>query len=321
MHEPAVTKQPCRCRYHHRPLLSRRSTICTATRLGTDSEKRSEDCLQPKSDCNPYEPVKYEEIQVEGIYAAPIRELRAVTVPSKILLKVRLIDYGKVLVNKSTELRPPLQLMKILEESARVSGGDRQFDQSTRGQRAYPDSDEEPCGIDSRELVEIIQPPVTPFLLDVQSDVGDKFTEGGIIGNLSSRTVLVMLNSAMVKPVKKVLYNQPELALRPWTTVGLEVMQMDISRVIIKKLEFKQLCHDQQARIMKATLTDVEKKGQLVEVTLWNVVCDLKQVDVNYWPHIPQGKSIVRITFVLDVVTLTVCPNVYSKLLLTILPE
>ncbi|KAL9694696.1 hypothetical protein quinque_013981 [Culex quinquefasciatus] len=144
-----------------------------------------------------------------------------------------------------------------------------------------------------------------------------------------------MLNSAMVKPVKKVLYNQPELALRPWTTVGLEavesisddkqipylVMQMDISRVIIKKLEFKQLCHDQQARIMKATLTDVEKKGQLVEVTLWNVVCDLKQVDVNYWPHIPQGKSIVRITFVLDVVTLTVCPNVYSKLLLTILPE
>ncbi|EDS37730.1 conserved hypothetical protein [Culex quinquefasciatus] len=190
-------------------------------------------------------------------------------------------------------------------------GGDRQFDQSTRGQRAYPDSDEEPCGIDSRELVEIIQPPVTPFLLDVQSDVGDKFTEGGIIGNLSLRTALVMLNSAIVKPVKKVLYNQPELALRPWTAVGLE--------------EFKQLClrlsYDQQARIMKATLTDVEKKGQLAEVTLLNVVCDLKQVDVNYWPHIPQGKSIVRITFVLDAVTLTVCPNVYSKLLLTILPE
>ncbi|XP_039452114.1 uncharacterized protein LOC120431025 [Culex pipiens pallens] len=243
------SKQLGRCRYHHRPLLSRRSTICTVTRLRTKREERSEDCLQRESNCNPYEPVMYEEIQVEGIYAAPYENC----------------FYRAVLLKK-----------------------------------AWPDY----------------------FNLFV------------FIGNLSSRTALVMLNSAMVKPVNKVhektwlfytLDNGAVELISDDKQIPYLVMQMDISRVIIKKLEFKQLClrlsYDQQARIMKATLTDVEKKGQLAEVTLRNVVCDLKQVDVNYWPHIPQGKSIVRITFVLDAVTLTVCPNVYSKLLLTILPE
>ncbi|KAL9694725.1 hypothetical protein quinque_014010 [Culex quinquefasciatus] len=75
------------------------------------------------------------------------------TVPSKISLKVRLIDYGN-------------KLVKIVDSPSARS--------LARSQRAYPDSDEEPCGIVNHELAEIIQPPVTPILLDVQSDVADR---------------------------------------------------------------------------------------------------------------------------------------------------
>ncbi|KAL1403883.1 hypothetical protein pipiens_019168 [Culex pipiens pipiens] len=168
-------------------------------------------------------------------------------------------------------------------------------------------------------------------------------------------TNLVMLNSAAVKPVMKVLYNKPELAPKQFLLLAVKLInftknlpckwrggqrsgRIDLGRqadsvpcsadgYLTDHHEEAQvqaclrLSYDQQACIEKATLTDVEKKGQLADVTLRNLVCDLKQVDVNYWPHIPQGKNIVRITFVLDAVTLIVCPNVYSKLLLTILPE
>ncbi|EDS38065.1 conserved hypothetical protein [Culex quinquefasciatus] len=253
--------------------------------------------------------------------------------------------------------------------------------------------------VDGRKLVEIVQPPVTPYLLDMLGSAEDKFGEGGIIAILSSRTALVMVTSAVVKPTMKVLYNQlPELAPKQflpladklkigdlvcietaddgWSrglvveqhdknwlfytvdngTVELIsdekqiralpeeykqkpylVLQMDLSRVIMKELEFKQRCYlpsfafgferlsyDQQTRTMKATLKDVEGKRQLAEVTFRNFVCDLKQVDINYWPHIPQDKSIVRITSVLDASTVIVCPkdkiNVYTELLQTILP-
>ncbi|EDS41827.1 conserved hypothetical protein [Culex quinquefasciatus] len=188
-----------------------------------------------------------------------------------------------------------LQMMKILKESARVSGGDRQFPSpSARGQRAYPDSDEEPWGIVNRELAEIIQPPVTPILLDVQSDTVDDCWSRGLVAEQHEKTWLFYTvdNGAV-----ELTSDDKQIPYR--------VLQMDIAR----------------ACIMKATLTDVEKKGQLADVTLRNLVCDLKQVNVKYWPHIPQGKNIVRITFVLDTVTLIVCHNVYSKLLLTILPE
>ncbi|KAL9697831.1 hypothetical protein quinque_001272 [Culex quinquefasciatus] len=149
-------------------------------------------------------------------------------------------------------------------------------------------------------------------------------------------TNLVMLNSAAVKPVMKVLYNKPELAPKQFLllavklinfTKKLAVYTVDNGAVELisddKQIPYLVLQMDisWQVCIEKATLKDVEKKGQLADVTLRNLVCDLKQVDVNYWPHIPQGKNIVRITFVLDAVTLIVCPNVYSKLLLTILPE
>ncbi|KAL1375550.1 hypothetical protein pipiens_017426 [Culex pipiens pipiens] len=172
-------------------------------------------------------------------------------------------------------------------------GEDRQFPSpSARGQRAYPDSDEEPCGIVNRKL-----------------------------------------NSAAVKPVMKVLYNKPELAPKQFLLLADKLINLKLVETVddygyltdhheeAQVQACLRLSYDQQACIEKATLTDVEKKGQLADVTLRNLVCDLKQVDVNYWPHIPQGKNIVRITFVLDAVTLIVCPNVYSKLPLTILPE
>ncbi|KAL1403910.1 hypothetical protein pipiens_005512 [Culex pipiens pipiens] len=56
------------------------------------------------------------------------------TVPSKNLLKVHLINSGN-------ELRPPLLLMKNLRAFAF-----RQFVPSARGQRVYPDPDEQRCG-------------------------------------------------------------------------------------------------------------------------------------------------------------------------------
>ncbi|XP_038121791.1 uncharacterized protein LOC119770621 [Culex quinquefasciatus] len=86
------------------------------------------------------EPVKYAEIRHEGIYAASCENcfywvvVLGKTVPSKILRKVHLIDYGNELVIPSTELRPPLLLMKTLEKSARVSDEDRQVEPSARGQ-------------------------------------------------------------------------------------------------------------------------------------------------------------------------------------------
>ncbi|KAL1397947.1 hypothetical protein pipiens_009354 [Culex pipiens pipiens] len=350
------------------------------------------------------EPVKYDEVQVEGIYAAPYENYfyRVVvlekTVPSKGLLKVRLIDYGNELVIPSTELRPPLLLMKNLRAFAfqvEIVNLSHPLEVNERIRIRMKDAAE----VDGRKLVEIVQPPVTPYLLDMLGSAEDKFGEGGIIAILSSRTALVMVTSAVVKPTMKVLYNQlPELAPKQflpladklkigdlvcietaddgWSrglvveqhdknwlfytvdngTVELIsdekqiralpeefrqkpylVLQMDLSRVIMKELEFKQRCYlpsfafgferlsyDQQTRTMKATLKDVEGKRQLAEVTFRNFVCDLKQVDINYWPHIPQDKSIVRITSVLDASTVIVCPkdkiNVYTELLQTILP-
>lgn len=63
------------------------------------------------------------------------------TVPSKNLLKVHLINSGNELVIPSAELRPPLLLMKNLRAFAF-----RQFVPSARGQRVYPDPDEQRCG-------------------------------------------------------------------------------------------------------------------------------------------------------------------------------
>ncbi|KAL1396110.1 hypothetical protein pipiens_010749 [Culex pipiens pipiens] len=110
-----------------------------------------------------------------------------------------------------------------------VIGGDRQFPSpSARGQRAYPDSDEEPWGIVNRELAEIIQPPVTPILLDVQSDTVDDCWSRGLVAEQHEKTWLFYTvdNGAV-----ELTSDDKQIPYR--------VLQMDIARVIMKKLEFK----------------------------------------------------------------------------------
>ncbi|KAL9700385.1 hypothetical protein quinque_003826 [Culex quinquefasciatus] len=95
------------------------------------------------------EPVRYAEIRHEGIYAASCENCfyRVVvlgkTVPSKILRKVHLIDYGNELM-KIVKLSHPLEF----NERIRI-----------RMKNA--------AEVDGRELVEIVQPSVTPFLFDM----------------------------------------------------------------------------------------------------------------------------------------------------------
>lgn len=351
------------------------------------------------------EPVKYEAIQVDDIFAAPYENwfYRVVvlekTDPSKSLLKVRLIDYGNEIVIPSTELRPPLLLMKNLRAFAfqvEIVNLSHPLEVNERIRIKVKDAPE----VDGRKIVEIVQAPVTPYLLDMLGNGEDKSGEGGIIAILSSRTALVMLTTATVKPTMKVLYNHlPEVAPKQfppladklkigdlvcietaddgwsrglvveqhdknWLFYAVDngtvelitdekqirslpeeykqkphlVLQMDLSKVIMNELEFKQRCYmpsfafgferlsyDKQTRTMKANLKDVEGKRLLAEVTFRNFICDLKQVDINYWPHIPQDKSIVRITSVLNVSTVIACPkdkiNIYTELLQTILPS
>ncbi|XP_053696103.1 uncharacterized protein LOC128743533 [Sabethes cyaneus] len=115
------------------------------------------------------------------------------------------------------------------------------------------------------------------------------------------------------------------------------VVQMEIVKVLMNELEFKRMCYlprfafsytrqeyNAQQLSMKAVLKDVEGKITLAEVIFTEFVCDLKQVGINYWPHIPQDKSVVQITAVLDICTVIICPqvkiNVYTELLQTILP-
>lgn len=350
------------------------------------------------------EPVKYESIQADDIFAAPYENwfYRVVvlekTDPSKSLLKVRLIDYGNEIVIPSTELRPPLLVMKNLRAFAfqvEIANLSHPLEVNERIRIKVKDVPE----VDGRKIVEIVQAAVTPYLLDMLGNGEDKFGEGGIIAILSSRTALVMLTGAVVKPTMKVLYNQlPEVAPKQfpplaeklkigdlvcietaddgwsrglvveqhdknWLFYAVDngtvelisdekqirslpeeykqkphlVLQMDLSKVIMNELEFKQRCYmpsfafgferlsyDKQTRTMKASLKDVEGKRQLAEVTFRNFICDLKQVDINYWPHIPQDKSVVRITSVLNVSTVIACPkdkiNIYTELLQTILP-
>lgn len=350
------------------------------------------------------EPVRYEQIEIDDIFAAPFENwfYRVVvlekTNPSKSLLKVRLIDYGNEMIIPSTELRPPLLLMKNLRAFAfqvEIVNLSHPLEVNERIRIKLKDVPE----VNGRKLVEIVQAPVTPYLLDMLGDGEENFGEGGIIAILSSRKALVMLTGAVVKPTMKVLYNQlPEVAPKQfppladklkigdlvcietaddgWSrgllveqhdknwlfytvdngTVELIsdekqirslpeeykqkphlVLQMDLMKVVMNELEFKQRCYmpsfafgferisyGKQTRTMKAILSDVEGKRQLAEVTFRNFICDLKQVDINYWPHIPQDKSIVRITSVLNASTVIACPkdkiNIYTELLQKILP-
>uniref|UniRef100_A0A8D8C3A8 (northern house mosquito) hypothetical protein n=1 Tax=Culex pipiens TaxID=7175 RepID=A0A8D8C3A8_CULPI len=106
-------------------------------------------------------------IYAKSIHAAPYNNCYRVvvlekTVPSKNLLKVRLIVWQQ-----------GLPRIRIRIKNA--------------------------AEIDCRELVQIVQPPVTTFLLGMLGEADDKFDEVGIIPIISSRTALVKQISAVVR--------------------------------------------------------------------------------------------------------------------------
>lgn len=347
---------------------------------------------------------KYDQIEIDEIYAAPFEEVyyRVVVLgkvdAAKSLIRVRLIDYGDVITLPATELRAPLLLMKNLRAFAfqvEVQNMSRELVLGDRILVKLIRSEED------RKIIELVpneeKLATRARLLDILTASEEKQGGGGIIAILSSRKALVMLSSPSVKPIMKSLYNQlPEAASNfpitdnakvgeivcvdslgvGWSrgiiveqhlnnhlvytidngTVelilkGQEVrelpaeykrmpaliLQMDISKVLMNELEFKRMCYvpsfafsyeraefDESRHVLKATLRDVDEKRLLAEVEFSEFMCNLKQIGIHYWPYTPQDKSIVRITSVLDVNTVIVCPqdkvNVYTELLQTVLP-
>ncbi|XP_065083783.1 uncharacterized protein LOC135705858 [Ochlerotatus camptorhynchus] len=119
---------------------------------------------------------------------------------------------------------------------------------------------------------------------------------------------------------------------KPWL-----VLKMDVGKVVTNELDFKRMCYmpsfeftferlsyKKALQKMKCTMKDSEGKRILAEVDFMDFECDLKKAGLNFWPHIPQDKSIVRISFTFDVSTIVVCPrdiiNIYTGLLQTVLP-
>ncbi|XP_058453750.1 uncharacterized protein LOC131431855 [Malaya genurostris] len=346
------------------------------------------------------EPIKYEQIEVNDIFAAPYEcdyYYRVIVLEkvnsAKSLVKVRLIDYGDEIILPTSELRAPLLLMKNLRAFAfqiEIVNLNRPLELCERIHVKVIRSEQE-C-----KFVEMEQTPIENHLLDMLGNGEDKCGSGGIVSVLSSKKALVMLSSVVVKPIMKILFTQlvevaPNFPVENdpkvselfcinssgagWSrglildqheknylvytvdngTIDLVlkdqqirtlsdeykqkprlVVQMEIIRVIMNEVEFKRLCYfpsfafgfervsyDQQKRSMKALLKDAEGKRPLAEVEFTEFVCDLKKVGINYWPHIPQDKCVVRIASVLDISSVIICPhdkiNIYTDLLQTML--
>ncbi|XP_058820578.1 uncharacterized protein LOC131682827 [Topomyia yanbarensis] len=347
------------------------------------------------------EPITYEQIEVNDIFAAPFDGdvyYRVVILekvdPAKSLVKVRLIDYGDTMTVPTSELLAPILLMKNLRAFAfqiEIANLNRSLELCERIRIKVIRSEKE-C-----KFVEMEQTPMSHCLLDMLGIGEEKCGSGGIVSVLSSRKALVMLSAPAVKPFMKVLFTQlvevaPNfpIAKEPavsdlvcinssgagWSrglivdqhennqlvytvdngTIDLVlkdqeirilpdeykhkprlVVLMEIVKVIMNEVEFKRLCYlpsfafgfervsyDHKNRSMKALMKDAEGKRSLAEVEFTEFVCDLKKVGINYWPHIPQDKCVVKITSVLNVSSVIICPqdkiNIYTDLLQTILP-
>lgn len=341
-------------------------------------------------------PVKYEDVQVDDIYAAPYEGLyyRVVILekvdPAKSLVKVRLIDYGNEVTLPASDLRAPLPLMKNLRAFAfliEIQNLNRPLELTETIRVCIVRSE------DDRKIVEIELGATS--LLQLLGRSSQTVGEGGIVAILSSRKALILLSSEPVMPIMKVLYTQMpgaapkfpkvenakvgalvcvEIEGVGWSraqiieqhesnrivytidngTVELVnaqdmralpdeyknkprlVLQMDLTKVIMDEQDFKRLCYmpsfafsferlsyDKQQHRMKCTMKDVEGKRTLAEVEFSEFVCDLKSAGIHYWPHIPQDKSIVKISSVLDVGTVIICPkgkvNVYTELLQSVM--
>ncbi|XP_062705567.1 uncharacterized protein LOC109432555 isoform X2 [Aedes albopictus] len=348
--------------------------------------------INPKGD-----PIKYDDVQVDDIYAAPYEGLyyRVVILEkvdeAKSLVKVRLIDYGNEANLPASDLRAPLTLMKNLRAFAflieiRNLNRPLKLTETIRIGIVRSEAD--------RKIVDIDLGPTS--LLELLGKANQVVGEGGIVAILSSRKALILLSSEPVMPIMKILYTQmPEAAAKfpkaenvkvgdlvcveiegvGWSraqvmeqhdrnrivytidngTVELVnaedmrslpdeymnkprlVLQVDLTNVVMNEQEFKRLCYmpsfafsferlsyDKQQRRMKCLMKDVEAKRTLAEVEFGDFVCDLKTVGINYWPNIPQDKSIVKISSVLDVGTVIICPkgkvNVYTELLQSVMP-
>ncbi|XP_065095769.1 uncharacterized protein LOC135717560 [Ochlerotatus camptorhynchus] len=116
------------------------------------------------------------------------------------------------------------------------------------------------------------------------------------------------------------------------------VLAMEITKVVMNEQDFMRMCYmpsfeftferlsfNKAQQTMKCTMKDGKGKFVLAEVDFMDFECDLKKVGIDYWPHTPQDKMIVRILSALDVSTIVICPkdsiNVYTELLQTVIPN
>lgn len=348
--------------------------------------------INPKGD-----PIKYEDVQIDDIYAAPYEGFyyRVVVLKkvdaSKSLVKVRLIDYGNEATLPASDLRAPLLLMKNLRAFAfliEIQNLNRPLVLTETIRIRIVRSEED------RKIVDIDLGPAS--LLELLGKANQPVGEGGIVAILSSRKALILLSMEPVMPIMKILYTQmPEAAATFSKAEGAQVgdlvcvetegvgwsrariieqhngnrivytidngtvelvnaedmrslpdeyknqpwlvLQVDLTKVIMDEQDFKRRCYmpsfafsferlsyDKQLRRMKCLMKDVEANRTLAEVEFGDFVCDLKTVGINYWPHIPQDKSIVKISSVLNVGTVIICPkgkvNVYTELLQSVMP-
>uniref|UniRef100_A0A8D8F258 (northern house mosquito) hypothetical protein n=1 Tax=Culex pipiens TaxID=7175 RepID=A0A8D8F258_CULPI len=88
------------------------------------------------------------------------------------------------------------------------------------------------------------------------------------------------------------------------------VLQMDLPRVIMKELEFKQRCYLPSFAFGFERLSyDLQTRKKPLSKTVLRSPSGShdKQVDINYLVHIPQNRSIVRITSILKSYKVIVC--------------
>ncbi|XP_055597063.1 uncharacterized protein LOC129747072 [Uranotaenia lowii] len=148
-----------------------------------------------------------------------------------------------------------------------------------------------------------------------------------LIYTVDNGTIELISKDEMIRTLPEDYKRKPKL-----------VLQMDIERILMNEEEFKNkffmpsiafsydnLGYDEEKRVMKGMIKDTEGIKLLAEALFREFDFDLQKMGIRYWQVIPQDKCIVRITSVIDVSTVIICPhdkiNMFTELLQSMLPD